>query len=81
MCAVQSLGADKLLEEVQGHVVHDGHVVGVPTYRTAHMEHQLRNIKEQGRNLVRHILGRLVVTCVEGVYHFAGSAVALKEVH
>jgi len=79
--AVEGFGADDLLEQVQSLVVHDGHVVGIPTDGTTDVQHQLRHIKKQRRDLVGHILGRLVVTRVERVDDLARGAVAFVEVH
>jgi hypothetical protein len=42
MYAVESVAAYNLLAEVERVVVHDGYVVGVPTYGTAHVKHDFR---------------------------------------
>ena len=81
MGTVQAVGADKFLEEVQGHVVHDGHMVGIPADRAADVEHKFGDEEEEGGNLVGNILRGLVMARIEGVDHLAGSAVTFKEVH
>ena len=48
MGAVQGIAAYKFLEKIKGHVIHNGHMVGVPADRTAYMKHKLRDIEKQG---------------------------------
>ena len=80
MCAVEGTCADNLLEQVEGLVVHRDNVVGIPTYRTAGVEHQLRHEEKEGSDHVADVLGLLVVACVKGVHKLAGRAVAGHEV-
>ena len=80
MAAAEGVRPDDLLEEVQGLVVHDGHVVAVPAHGAADVEHQLGHIHEQRRDEVADVLGGLVVAGVQGVHLLAGGAVGGVEV-
>ena len=81
MRPVETVGTDKFLEKIEGRIVHDSHMVRIPTNRAADMEHKLGNKEKEGCNLVGNILGRLIMAGVEGIDNFPGSAVALIEVH
>ena len=66
MNTVKSIGTYNLGEEFLGHVIHNGHVVGVPAYRTGYVEHKFGNEGENTGYLVGGNLGRMIVTCVDG---------------
>ena len=78
--AVEGFGADDFLEEVEGLVVHEGHMVGVPADGTADMQHQFGHIQEQRRNHVGDVLGGFVMARVEGVDDLTRSTEARVEV-
>ena len=52
MHAVKRTGTDNFAEELLCRIVHQGDVVAVPAYGTAHMQHQLRNKLQQSAHLV-----------------------------
>ena len=80
MGAIEGVGTYQLLEEVEGLIVHDGDMVGVPAYGARHMEHQLGHVHEQGADEVGHILGLLVVAGIDGVHLLAGGAIGGVEI-
>ena len=80
MYALKSICTYNLREEVLSVVVHDGHMVGVPTYRAAHMEHELRNELKHCRHLVSRDLGRMIVTCIDGEHHVVLGCICSVEI-
>ena len=80
MGAVEGVAAHEFLEEVQCLVVHDGHVVAVPTHGARDVEHQLRHVHEQCRHEVGDVLRLFVVAGVQRVHLLAGGAVGGVEV-
>ena len=52
MYAIQSIATNNLLEEFQCRVIHNSHMVGIPTYRPADMKHQFRNEQQHRRYFV-----------------------------
>ena len=80
MAAVQGIGTDHLLEEVERLVVHNGYVVRVPADRTADVQHKLGDKEKQRSYHIGDILRLLVMACIEGVHEPAGSAVSGHEV-
>ena len=53
-------------EEFLSGVVHDGDVVGIPTYRTTDMQHEFRNELQDSTYLVGWTFCRVVMSCVDG---------------
>ena len=66
MYSVESSCAYDLREKVLSVVIHDGHMVRVPTDRTADMEHKLRDELKNCRYLVTRDFHRMIVTGVDG---------------
>ena len=65
MYSIQRIATDDFLAQVQSFIVHDGHVVRIPTNRTAHMKHQFWHKEQHGRHLVRHTFSRMEMTGIE----------------
>ena len=80
MCTVKRFCTHQLFEQIECLIVHDGYMIGVPTHRTAHMEHQFRNKKEKRRNQIADILCLLIMPCIEGVHQFSRSTIAGNKV-
>ncbi len=89
MYAVKRAGTNDFAEKIHSRVVHDSHMVRVPTDRTAHVEHQFRHEKQHSRNLVGNAFGGVEVTgvksdhhvvlgCIRGVEVIASHSVAFK---
>ena len=80
MSTVETVVAYEFLEQIKSLVVHDSHVVRVPTDRTADVKHELRNVHKESRHEIRDILSLLVVTGIESVDVLAGSTVGRIEI-
>ena len=66
MYTVEGISTYNLEKEVLGGVIHDGHVVGIPTYWTAHMEHQFLHEGQYSTHLIaRHFRG-VIMSRVDG---------------
>ena len=64
--AVECVGTYDFEEEFLSGVVHDGHVVGVPTDGAGNVEHQFLQIGQHGRYLVGRRLCGVIVAGVDG---------------
>ena len=61
MNTVKSTGTDNLEEEVLSGVVHNSHMITVPTHRTAYMEHKFLDKRQHGTHFVTwHLCGMIV---------------------
>ena len=65
MYTVQSIATDNLLEEFESRVIHNSHMVGIPTYRTTYMKHQFGYEQQHGRNFISSTLRRMEVTRID----------------
>ena len=65
MHSIQSIATYDFLAQVECIVVHDSHMVRVPTNRTTHVQHQFRHIKQHRRNLVRYTFCRVEVASIK----------------
>ena len=61
MYTVQCIATDNFLEKFKSGVIHDSYMVRIPTYRTAYVEHQLRDKEQHGRHLVCSTFRRMEV--------------------
>ena len=76
MTAVQGTGPHDLLEQVQGLIVHNGHVVGIPADGTGNVKHQLRHEEQERGDHIRNILGHLIMAGIQSVHKLARGAIA-----
>jgi len=65
MHTVQCLATDDFACQIEQVVAQDHHMVAVPTNRTAHVQHDLRCKKKQGRNLVGDTFRQMEMARVE----------------
>ena len=65
MYTVQGIATDNLLEEFESRVIHNSHMVGIPTYRTTYMKHQFGYEQQHGRNFISSTLRRMEVTRID----------------
>ena len=80
MYAIESLRANDLLEQFQRWVVHDGHVVAVPTDGARDMQHQFRHKLQHGTYLVGRALSGMVVACIDGQYFVVLGSIGRVEI-
>ena len=68
MNTVKSTCAYDFGEEFLSGVVHDGHMVAIPTNRTAHVQHQLGHELQNGTYLISRNLCGMIVTSIDSQY-------------
>lgn len=68
MNTAQRIATHYFHAQLEGRLVHQRHMVGVPTHRTAHMKHDFWAEQKHGAYFVGHNFGRMEVTRVECHY-------------
>jgi hypothetical protein len=77
---VKRTGTDNLGEEFLGRIVHDGYMVGIPTDRTADMQHELGNEIEQSADLIGRTLCGMIMTRIYGLNNVIPGTICRIEV-
>ena len=80
MYAFQCTATNNFTEQFHCRIIHNGYVVGIPTNRTAYVQHQFGHIKQKRRYFVGNTFSRMEVTGIQSYHLITGCAITDVEV-
>ena len=80
MYTVESITTHYFFCQIQRFIIHDSHMVTIPTDRAANVQHDFRSIKQQRRYLISYTFGRMEMAGIECHYFITACTIANIEI-